>query len=92
MATKGDSKDTAHVVCITGDGAGLTIAKSGVRIGLFLGSTEYLNQSSNDVLDVVTYTVQKPRSNPSRAAVVLHVQCTMHLCVPSKYRNILHLL
>ena len=57
MATAGSEEDP-HVVRITGDGAGLTRAKSGVRVGVFLGSTEYLNQSSNDVVDLVTYTVR----------------------------------
>lgn len=53
--TDGESKETGHVVCMTGDGAGLTLGKSGVAIRLFLGSTEFLNQSSNDCIDIVQY-------------------------------------
>ena len=54
MATKG-SKDDPHLMCITGDGAGLTAGKSGVRVGHFPGSTNYLNQSSLDFTNWVFY-------------------------------------
>ena len=55
MATKGDSPETAHLICVTGDGAGLTDAQTGVRVGHFPGSTELLNQSSADCVDWIFY-------------------------------------
>ena len=58
MATKG-SKEDPHVMCMTGDGAGLTDAKSGVRVGHFPGTTNFLNQSS---LDVTTWLFYKESS------------------------------
>ena len=51
MATRG-SKTDPHLMCITGDGAGVSAKDSGVRVGHFPGSTNLLNQSS---LDVVTW-------------------------------------
>lgn len=57
MATRGDSIDRPHIICITGDGATLTHGTSGVRIGIFCGSTEFLNQSTSDVTDLVMYQV-----------------------------------
>mmetsp|Transcript_9321 Transcript_9321/g.19486 ORF Transcript_9321/g.19486 Transcript_9321/m.19486 type:complete len:176 (+) Transcript_9321:429-956(+) len=55
MATMGDCVDRAHIICITGDGANLTHGSTGVRVAFFCGSTEFLNQSSNDVTDLVMY-------------------------------------
>lgn len=57
LATAGDCVEQAHVICITGDGASLTHATTGVRIGIFCGSTELLNQSSSNVTDIVMYQV-----------------------------------
>lgn len=57
MATMGDCVDRAHIICITGDGANLTHGSTGVRVAFFCGSTEFLNQSSNDVTDLVMYQV-----------------------------------
>lgn len=54
MATKG-TEDDPHVWLITGDGAGLSKAESGIRVGMFPGSTEMLNQSSMDVTTVLFY-------------------------------------
>jgi hypothetical protein len=54
MATKGSLADP-HLMCITGDGAGLTAAKSGVRVGHFPGSTNLLNQSSLDCANWLFY-------------------------------------
>ena len=47
------------MMCMTGDGAGLTDAKSGVRVGHFPGTTNFLNQSS---LDVTTWLFYKESS------------------------------
>ena len=58
MATKG-TKDDPHVWLITGDGAGLSKAESGIRVGVFPGSTEMLNQSSMDVTTVLFYKARK---------------------------------
>jgi hypothetical protein len=38
MATKG-TKDDPHLICVSGDGAGLTARDSGVRVASFPGST-----------------------------------------------------
>ena len=54
MATKGTAADP-HLMCVTGDGAGLTGAESGVRVAHFPGSTNLLAQSSNDVINWVFY-------------------------------------
>ena len=54
MATKGSLAEP-HLMCITGDGAGLTAAKSGVRVGHFPGSTNLLNQSSLDCANWLFY-------------------------------------
>ena len=51
MATRG-SKTDPHLMCITGDGAGVSGKDSGVRVGHFAGSTNLLNQSS---LDMITW-------------------------------------
>ena len=51
MATLGTEGDP-HLMCITGDGAGVSAKDSGVRVGHFPGSTNLLNQSS---LDMVTW-------------------------------------
>ena len=56
MATKGD-KDDPHLMNITGDGAGLSAAFTGVRVSVFPGTTEMLNQSSNDVTDLLIFQV-----------------------------------
>ena len=58
MATKG-TEDDPHVWLITGDGAGLSRAESGIRVGMFPGSTEMLNQSSMDVTTVLFYKARK---------------------------------
>lgn len=42
MATQGTEEDP-HIWLITGDGAGLSRAEGGVRVGLFAGSTELLS-------------------------------------------------
>jgi hypothetical protein len=60
MATSGDANDP-HIINVTGDGAGISAARTGVRVSIFAGSTEMLNQSSHDVADLVMYQV---RSNP----------------------------
>jgi hypothetical protein len=44
---------------VTGDGAGVSYAKTGVRVASFPGSTESLNQSSNDVCNRLFYTEEK---------------------------------
>ena len=46
------------IVNFTGDGALLTQGSSGVRFSEFPGNTELLNQSSNDVTDLVMYQEQ----------------------------------
>ena len=55
LATDGKTPETAHLVCVTGDGAGLTMGKSGVRVAHFIGSTNLLNQSSSDVVNWLFY-------------------------------------
>ena len=50
MATAGTQADP-HKVCVTGDGAGLSGAYSGVAVRSFNGSTEGLNQSSLDIVN-----------------------------------------
>ncbi|KAL1510664.1 hypothetical protein AB1Y20_006961 [Prymnesium parvum] len=55
MASSGDTLGEAWIINIMGDGAQLTISTSGVRIGISPGNTEMLNQSSNDVTDIVLY-------------------------------------
>ena len=57
MATEGTKTDP-HLVCISGDGAGLTAANTGVRVGHFVGSTNLLNQSSLDVVTWLFYKAQ----------------------------------
>ena len=58
MATsRGDTADP-HIINVTGGGAGLTAASSGVRLSIYPGSTEMLNQSSNGVTDLVMYQVR----------------------------------
>ena len=44
MATKG-TQDDPHIECMTGDGAGLSAAFTGVAVRSFNGSTNGLNQS-----------------------------------------------
>ena len=44
MATKG-TRENPHLMCVTGDGAGLTGRDSGVRVAHFPGSTNLMNQS-----------------------------------------------
>ena len=65
--TDGVTKATGHIFCVTGDGAGLTLGKSGVAIRIFPGSTELLNQSSNDCVDIVQY---EERSNAEHYTVL----------------------
>ena len=57
MATEGTKTDP-HLMCISGDGAGLTAASTGVRVGHFVGSTNLLNQSSLDVVTWLFYKAQ----------------------------------
>lgn len=57
MATKG-TYDDPHLWLTTGDGAGLSAMYSGIRVGLVPGSTEYLNQSANDVSTILFYKVR----------------------------------
>lgn len=66
MATKG-TKEDPHLMCISGDGAGLTEASTGVRVGHFPGSTNLLNQSS---LDVVTWLFYKAQTKAEDYAVL----------------------
>ena len=54
MATKGTREDP-HIMCITGDGAGLTGRDSGVRVAHFPGTTNLMNQSSLDIVNWVFY-------------------------------------
>ena len=54
MATAG-TKEDPHLICMTGDGAGLTGAESGVRVAHFPGSTNLLTQSSNDIINWIFY-------------------------------------
>ena len=54
MATKG-TEDSPHLMCITGDGAGLTGRDSGVRVAHFPGSTNLMNQSSLDYVNWLFY-------------------------------------
>ena len=77
MATKGSLAEP-HLMCITGDGAGLTAAKSGVRVGHFPGSTNLLNQSSLDCANWLfykenskaeDYTVIAGKKNPQREKI-----------------------
>ena len=65
--TDGVTKATGHIFCLTGDGAGLTLGKPGVALRLFPGSTELLNQSSNDCVDIVQY---EERSNAEHYTVL----------------------
>ena len=55
MATDGKTEATAHQLCVTMDGAGITHDENGVRVALFPGSVELMNQSSNQILDLVFY-------------------------------------
>lgn len=54
MATKG-TQDDPHIECMTGDGAGLSAAFTGVAVRSFNGSTNGLNQSSLDVINWLLY-------------------------------------
>lgn len=54
MSTAGSVEDP-HLICVSGDGAGLKQGKSGVRVGHFCGSTNLLNQSSLDFKNWVFY-------------------------------------
>ena len=54
MATAGTKKHP-HLICMSGDGAGLTARDSGVRVGHFCGSTNLLNQSSLDFVNWLFY-------------------------------------
>lgn len=54
MATAGTAEDP-HLMCMTGDGAGVSAADSGVRVAHFPGSTAFLNQSSQDVRNWLFY-------------------------------------
>ena len=54
MATRG-TKDDPHLICVTGDGAGLTARDSGVRVAHFVGSTNFLSQSSQDCVNWLFY-------------------------------------
>ena len=54
MATKGTEEDP-HLICVTGDGAGLSARDSGVRVGHFCGSTNMLAQSSSDFVNWLFY-------------------------------------
>ena len=54
MATRGSATDP-HLMCVTGDGAGVSAKDSGVRVGHFPGSTNLLNQSSLDVTTWLFY-------------------------------------
>lgn len=69
MATTGDCVERAHVICITGDGATLTHSSTGVRVSFFCGSTEFLNQSTSDVTDLVMYQVNASGHNGSTHAM-----------------------
>ena len=64
MATKG-TKEDPHIVNVTGDGAGLSAAWSGVRVSSFPGTTELLNQSSLDLSNWLLCAAARP---PSLAA------------------------
>ena len=54
MATAGTREDP-HLIMLTGDGAGLTEADSGVRIAVFVGSVRNLNQSTHAIYNLVFY-------------------------------------
>ena len=43
------------MICVTGDGAGLSARDSGVRVGHFCGSTNMLAQSSSDFVNWLFY-------------------------------------
>lgn len=58
MVTAG-TKEDPHIICETGDGAGLSRAKTGVHVSIFPGTTEYLNQSSGDVSTLLFYQVSQ---------------------------------
>ena len=58
LATAG-TRDDPHIVVGTGDGAGLSNAFSGVRGGVFPGSTNYLAQSSRDVTTLFMYKAEE---------------------------------
>jgi len=55
MATSGLAAEDAHWIMLTMDGAGLTHAENGVRVAMFPGSVQKMNQSSNTILDLVFY-------------------------------------
>ena len=54
MASQGTEKDP-HMICVTGDGAGLSARDSGVRAGHFCGSTNMLAQSSSIFVNWLFY-------------------------------------
>ena len=58
LATKG-TRDDPFIVVGTGDGAGLSNAFSGVRCGVFPGSTNYLAQSSRDVTTLFMFKAEE---------------------------------
>ena len=55
MATTGEDLENAHWVMLTMDGAGLTHAESGVRVAMYLGSVELLNQSVLGIRNLTQY-------------------------------------
>lgn len=57
MATSGAEGDE-HIILLTGDGAGLSHAESGVRLAGVPGSTNMLNQSSLDIVNLLFYKEQ----------------------------------
>ena len=64
MATDGTPEDP-HLWMVTGDGAGLSAMYSGIRMALFPGSTQYLNQSANDCTTIAFYKVSRLRGAPA---------------------------
>ena len=59
MATNSGEISQPHLICISGDGAGVSARDSGVRVGHFPGTTNLLNQSSLDVTTWVFYRESK---------------------------------
>jgi len=55
---KACTKDDPGIMCLAGDGAQLSKKYSGVRVSLFAGSTDYLNQSSLEIYNLAIYKVQ----------------------------------
>ena len=54
FASAGTDADP-DILCCSGDGAATSAKFSGVRVGFFWGSTEFLSQSSLDFADVLVY-------------------------------------